>query len=289
MTLSGVGNAWAQEQSDATWGLARISQRGMVDPGGPWTYRYYGRGEGITVYVVDTGIYTSHTDFGGRATWGFNAIDAQNADGRGHGTHMAALVGGAKYGVAKKVDLVAVKVLGASGSGSVSGIVNGMNWVARTAVPGKSVALLSFHGGRSAAIDGAVKALSDAGVIVVAAAGDEGREVRNASPAGAPEAIAVGATDINDQIASFSNWGRTLALFAPGEGTSAWSGSDTASKTIRGTDVAAAYTAGVAALLLSYGADPAQVREMLIGTATVGLVKGSLRGTPNRMLYKGEL
>lgn len=196
-------------QSGAPWGLGRISHRNA----GSTQYVYdTSAGSGITVYVIDTGILISHSQFGGRARWGANFVDSSNTDGNGHGTHCAGTIAGSTYGVAKAATVVAVKVLSASGSGSNSGVISGIQWATRNATPGKSVISMSLGGGYSASTNSAVRAAVSAGVVVSVAAGNENQNAANVSPASEPTVITVGATDINDRRASFSNFGSVLDM-----------------------------------------------------------------------------
>jgi subtilisin family serine protease len=209
-------------------------------------------------YVVDTGILLGHQDFGGRAVSGFDAVTAGgNAnDCNGHGTHVAGTVGGTRFGVAKGATLVAVRVLDCGGSGATSGVIAGVDWVARDHAAGApAVANMSLGGGASTALDNAVKGAIADGVSFVAAAGNDGGFVGelsgaanacNGSPSRVPEALTVGATDAGDNKASYSNRGPCLDLFAPGSNiTSAWHTGPTATNTISGTSMAAPHVAGV--------------------------------------------
>ncbi|EPS41579.1 hypothetical protein H072_4519 [Dactylellina haptotyla CBS 200.50] len=285
------------EQTDSTWGLDRISHQ---DYSAPYTYEYdeAAAGAGTTVYVIDTGIRITHDEFKGsngtaRATWGFNAVDKSDSDGNGHGTHCAGTIAGKTYGVSKKAKVVAVKVLSAGGSGSTSGVVNGMNWVAENATPNFSVASMSLGGGKSTAINAAVDAIFNAGVTIVVAAGNESQDAKNVSPASAPNAITVGAIDSSNKIASFSNWGTLIDVFAPGvDVKSAWgTGDDTTTKTISGTSMACPHVAGLAAYYISAeggsGADPAAITDKITGNAVTGQVTGAIKGSPNKIAYNG--
>lgn len=267
-------------QPNAPWGLDRIDDRSGLDR----TYTYTGSGNGVTAYVIDTGIQINHPDFGGRATWGANFVDRSNSDGNGHGTHVAGTIGGTTYGVAKNVDLVAVKVLDSRGSGSFAGVIDGINWVAQNA-RGPSVANMSLGGPASAAVDRAVAAAIRSGVTFVLAAGNNNGDACSLSPAREPSAITVGATDRRDRRSSFSNFGRCLDIFAPGTDiTSTWNNGRT--RTISGTSMAAPHVAGVAALILENGnSSPAAVARSLISSSTTGAVTNPGRGSPNNFLY----
>lgn len=281
----GVATASAT-QSNATWGIDRVDQRDLPLS---TTYSYNNTGTGVNAYIIDTGIRTSHSEFGTRASAVFDAFtDGQNGqDCNGHGTHVAGTVGGNTYGIAKSVKLYAVRVLDCGGSGSWSGVIAGMDWVAANhAKP--AVANMSLGGSKSTSINDAVKRMTDAGVSVVVAAGNERTDACRKSPASAPSAITVGATDKTDTRASYSNYGSCLDIFAPGSGiTSAWYQSDTQLNTISGTSMASPHTAGVAALYLQSnpGASPASVTNALVANATTGKVGSAGRNSPNRLLF----
>ncbi|MGW1884422.1 S8 family peptidase [Streptomyces sp. NPDC001970] len=278
-------------QSNATWGLDRIDQRNLPLS---TTYTYNTTASNVNAYIIDTGIRTSHSEFGGRARVGTDTVgDGQNGqDCQGHGTHVAGTVGGGTYGVAKGVKLVAVRVLGCDGSGTTAGVIAGVDWVTANAAK-PAVANMSLGGSASAALDDAVKTSIASGVSYSIAAGNGiliGIPVNacNYSPARVPEAITVGATDKTDRRASFSNYGTCLDLFAPGvDITSAWKDNDTATNTISGTSMATPHTAGVAALYLAThpSATPAQVRDALVNNATNGKVVDPRNGSPNKLLH----
>lgn len=276
-------------EANPGWGLDRIDQRSL-----PLDDRYHypsTGGDGITVYVVDTGIYASSSDFGSRASFGANTVDQTNTDANGHGTHVAGIIGGTKWGVAKRVKLVGVKVLNAAGSGSVSGLIAGINWVEAHAVAAKSVdksvVNMSLGGGKSAAVDDATAHLVAAGVFVVVAAGNNNANACNYSPASTPTAFAVGATDNVDRKATFSNHGSCLKAYAPGVAiTSDWVGSATATNTISGTSMAAPFVSGIAALhLAAHPGTPAEVTKWLLDHATLDVVSGNPAVTPNRLVF----
>jgi aqualysin 1 len=273
-------------QTGATWGLDRIDQRSLPVDG---NYSYTPTGAGVRAYIVDTGILISHTQFGGRASVGYDAVgDGHNGiDCHGHGTHVSGTVGGSTYGVAKGVTLIAVRVLDCSGSGSNSGVIAGMDWVTSNRVL-PAVANMSLGGGFSQAVNDAATRMTNAGVSLAVAAGNENQDACNTSPGSAPSAISVGATTSSDARASFSNWGTCVDVFAPGNNiTSSWYTSTTATNTISGTSMASPHVAGVAALYLqgNPAATAATVFNAIISTATTGLVTSPGTGSPNRLLY----
>lgn len=274
-------------QTGATWGLDRIDQRARPLSG---TFSYTSTGSGVKAYIIDTGIRFAHTEFGGRASSGFDAVDGGAADDcNGHGTHVAGTVGGANYGVAKGVTLVGVRVLDCAGSGSTSGVIAGIDWVTSNhtgTLP--AVANMSLGGGASTALDNAVSASIADGVTYAVAAGNSNRDACRTSPARTPNAITVGATTSTDARASYSNYGSCLDIFAPGSSiTSSWYTSNTATNTISGTSMASPHVAGVAALYLGVNnsASPAAVRNALVANATPGVVGSAGRNSPNLLLF----
>ncbi|MFE9651633.1 S8 family serine peptidase [Micromonospora sp. NPDC006431] len=268
-----------------SWGLDRIDQRNLPLNS---SYTYPNTATNVRAYIIDTGIRTTHSDFGGRASWGTNTVDSNNTDCNGHGTHVAGTVGGSSYGVAKGVQLIAVKVLNCAGSGTTAGVVSGVNWVTQNAVK-PAVANMSLGGGVDTTLDTAVRNSVNAGITYGLAAGnDSGANACNTSPARVTEAITVGSTTNTDARSSFSNIGTCLDIFAPGSSiTSAWNTSDTASNTISGTSMATPHVVGAAALVASANPSwtPQQVRDYLVNNATSGVVTNPGTGSPNKLLY----
>jgi subtilisin family serine protease len=275
-------------QTGATWGLDRIDQRDLPLNG---TYTYTPTGTGVKVYIIDTGIRATHTQFAGRVISGFTAINdgLGSSDGNGHGTHVAGTVGGSTYGVAKNVTLVAVRVLDSAGNGTDSGVIAGIDFVTSNHLAGQpAVANMSLGGGISSALDTAVNNSINDGVTYAVAAGNETQNACNVSPARVANAITVGSTTTSDARSSFSNFGTCLDIFAPGSSiTSAWRTSDTATNTISGTSMATPHVAGVAALFLETNptASPATVAAAIINNSTPNKVTNAGTGSPNRLLF----
>jgi aqualysin 1 len=273
-------------QNDPPWGLDRTGQRDLPLN---QTYSYTTTGSGVNVYIIDTGIRRTHTQFGGRAVVGFDAVgDGQNTnDCNGHGTHVSGTVGGSTYGIAKGVRLFAVRVLDCGGSGSNSGVIAGVDWVTANHIS-PAVANMSLGGGVSTALDTAVNNSINSGVTYAIAAGNSNVNAANSSPARVAAAITVGSSTINDDRSSFSNFGSVVDIFAPGSSIlSAWRTSDTATATLSGTSMATPHVAGVAARFLQSnpGASPATVRNELVNQATLNHLSGIPTGTANRLLF----
>jgi len=275
----------ATQTNPPSYGLDRIDQRDLpLDR----SYTFPNTANAVHAYIIDTGIRFSHRTFGGRATSGFDSIDGGRADDcNGHGTHVAGTVGGNEFGVAKRVQLVAVRVLDCNGSGSTGSVVAGINFVTRNAIK-PAVANMSLGGGISTAIDNAVNRSIAAGVTYAIAAGNSNADACQFSPARVPAAITVGATDRNDRRASFSNVGRCVDIFAPGVAIiSSVNTSDTATASFSGTSMATPHATGVAALILGAnpGFTPQQVRDRMVADSTPGVVIGPGSGSPNRLLF----
>ncbi|MER5928976.1 S8 family serine peptidase [Streptomyces sp. NPDC002054] len=274
------------QEKPPSWGLDRIDQ---ADTAGDQKYTYPDNGgEGVTAYVIDTGVRVSHKDFGGRAGHGFDAIDNDDTadDGNGHGTHVAGTIAGSSHGVAKKAKIVAVRVLDDSGSGTTEQVVAGIDWVTQNH-SGPSVANMSLGGGVDEALDAAVKRAIASGVTFAVAAGNESSDAGQGSPSRVTEALTVASSTEDDQQSDFSNFGSVVDLYAPGsEITSTWNDSDTGVKTISGTSMAAPHVAGAAALYLAANpsATPADTAAALTGSATAGAIKNPSTGTANKLL-----
>ncbi|MFD3661730.1 S8 family serine peptidase [Streptomyces sp. NPDC058659] len=277
------------QPSPPSWGLDRVDQKAL-----PLNQSYSypdTAGQGVTAYIIDTGVRISHSDFGGRAANGYDAIDNDNTaqDGHGHGTHVAGTVGGTAHGVAKKAKIVGVRVLDNSGSGTTEQVVAGIDWVTRNAVK-PAVANMSLGGGVDTVLDAAVRNSIASGVTYAVAAGNDSSNASNYSPARVAEAITVGSTTSTDARSSFSNYGTVLDIFAPGSSIkSAWNTNDTATNTISGTSMATPHVAGAAAVYLAGNptATPAQVSTALTTAATPNVVTNPGSGSPNRLLFVG--
>jgi subtilisin family serine protease len=282
------GKGWNKPPASTfpSWGLDRIDQRLLPFDN---QYLYTSTGAGVTAYIIDTGIRTTHADFGGRASSGYDAVDGGTADDcNGHGTHVAGTVGGTTYGVAKGVSLVAVRVLNCSGSGTWSGVIAGINWVVANHGSAPAVANMSLGGGANSPVDTAVQSMIDDGVSTAVAAGNSSANACSYSPARVGAAMTIGATTSSDSRASYSNYGSCLDWFAPGSSIkSDWSTSDTATNTISGTSMATPHTAGAAARYLqgNTSASPLTVRNALATSATSGVVGSPGSGSPNLLLY----
>ncbi|CAE7704078.1 SP2, partial [Symbiodinium microadriaticum] len=281
-------------EQDPEWGLARVNHHNYSFST-TYTYDYTTghSGANVDAYIIDTGVYCENNEFvnkkTGTCTFGATFVRNDETDGNGHGTHCAGTVGGITYGVAKEANLIAVKVLSDAGSGSTSGVIGGIDWVTEQSqtTGRKSVANLSLGGGFSQTQNDAIEALVAAGVSVAVAAGNDDSDACNYSPASAPSAITVAATDKTNSRASYSNYGDCCDIFGPGSSiTSAWIGSPSATNTISGTSMASPHIAGVAALYLSADSSltPAQVTQKMLADASTGEISDT-QGTANLMAY----
>lgn len=276
----------ATTQSNPDWGLDRIDQKALPLNS---AYSYLQTGSGTTVYIVDTGILSSHQQFSGRVLSGYTAISDGNGttDCNGHGTHVAGTVGGSTYGVAKNVNLVPIRILGCDGSGASSNVIAGLDWILKN---GKKPAVvnMSLGGDVSTSLDSAVENLFNNGYVMVVAAGNSNTDACNASPARVSKALTVAATDSTDTRASYSNYGSCVDIFAPGSQiNSSWIGSNTATKVLNGTSMATPHVAGVVAEMLQSTptATPQTISTNLLNQASSNVVKNP-SGSPNRLLYK---
>ncbi len=284
-------------QTGATWGLDRVDQRARPMDG---QYIYPDTaGQGVHVYIIDTGLNPNHSEFTGRvapgrnfapnsaALLGSSTDPANTTDCNGHGTHVAGTAVGTIYGVAKKATVHAVRVLGCDGSGSNSGVIAGVDWVTANAIK-PAVGNMSLGGGDSAALDTAVRNAIASGVAMAVAAGNSNNDACSGSPNKVPTAITVGSTTNTDARSSFSSFGSCLDLYAPGSNiTSADYRNNTGSSVLSGTSMAAPHVAGAAALVLARNtaATPQQLRDTLVAEATSGVVTDAKAGSPNKLLY----
>ncbi|KAF2707918.1 subtilisin-like protein [Pleomassaria siparia CBS 279.74] len=299
------------KQTNSTWGLQRISNKAGAS-GNPrdetftYTFENASLGAGVDIYVVDTGVRTTHAVFTGRATQGANfSNDATNTDGDGHGTHTAGTAGGAKFGVAQGANIIAVKVLGSDGTGSSSDTIAGMSWVIdqhnkRKTEPGFVGSLMSMSWGltgTATTVNNAVLEASKAGIHVSVAAGNSGADACGSTPAmvgGAKSAVVtVGSININNQVSTFSNIGTCVDIYAPGEQIlSAWNTGDTIVNFLSGTSMACPHVSGVMAVLMAQdpaglGQNPAALKTKLLGTALVNAFTGNVNGSANLLLSNG--
>lgn len=294
----------SEMQRNAPWGLARISHRNALSLSTFNKYPHKGQGgEDVKVYVIDTGINVKHHDFEGRAEWGITIPENEaDEDGNGHGSHCAGTIAGKRFGVAKKARPVAVKVLRSNGSGSMSGVLAGVNWAteqhqldaSRTGHKYKgSVANMSLGGGRSNALNMAVNEAVKSGMVFSVAAGNDNRNACQYSPAGAENAITVGASNIRDERAYFSNHGPCVDVFAPGENIlSVWNSGPDSTNTISGTSMASPHVAGLAAYFVSLAenngtqpVDPKKIKQKILDLATRDKLSNLPKDTTNLLIY----
>ncbi|GAW11410.1 hypothetical protein ANO14919_007540 [Xylariales sp. No.14919] len=278
-------------QTGATWGLGTISHK----TSGSTSYIYdSSAGAGTYAYIVDTGLLTTHNQFGSRASYGYNAVGGQNVDSNGHGTHVAGTLGGSTYGVAKSATLISVKVF--SGSSSATSIIlDGYNWAVNDIISKgrqtKAVLSLSLGGAYSAAFNNAVNSAYSSGVLSVIAAGNDGANAANTSPASAANALTVAAIDSSWAFAYFSNYGSVVDVAAPGVSVlSSWIGSNTATNTISGTSMSTPHVAGLALYLIALEglSTPAAVTARIKALATSGKISSVPSGTVNLVAYNGN-
>jgi subtilisin family serine protease len=268
------------------WGLDRVDQQALPLSR---TYTYTATGAGVHAYIIDTGIWTLHPDFGGRANNVYDAFGATGEDCHGHGTHVAGTIGGATYGLAKGASLHGVRVLSCAGLGLTSQIIAGIDWVRANAIK-PAVANMSLGGGLSTALNDATTNLWNSGVFVAVAAGNDNLDACTASPASATGAFTAAASTKTDAKASYSNWGSCVEGYAPGSAiVSDFLGGTTMS--LSGTSMASPHVAGVAVLYkATFGDQPsATVSNWIVTNSTSGVITGNPSGTPNKLLYKAGL
>ncbi|KAI8372859.1 serine protease 1 [Radiomyces spectabilis] len=290
-------------QRGAPWGLSRISHRDALTLRDFNKYSYDAKGgQDVKVYVIDTGINIDHSDFDGRAEWGVTIPENDNdKDGNGHGSHCAGTIAGRRYGVAKKAKPVAVKVLSSNGSGSTSWVLAGVNWVieqhqldAENAKKANkkykgAVANMSLGGGKSRALDTAVNQAVRSGLVFAVAAGNDNKDACNYSPAAADLAITVGASNLRDRRAYFSNFGKCVDVFAPGENIlSIWNDGKDSTQTISGTSMASPHVAGLAAYFLSLeeeSVEPKVIKDKILKLGSKDKLDNIPKDTPNLLIF----
>jgi len=304
------------QEKNAPWGLARLSHKESLGFSTFNKYDYDARaGEGVTAYVIDTGVNIDHDEFEGRAVWGATIpVGDEDEDGNGHGTHVAGTIASKTYGVAKKAKVVAVKVLRSNGSGTMSDVLKGVEWAAeaveKEAADEKkkgnkskykgSTANMSLGGGSSKALDLAVNAAVGAGLHFAVAAGNDNQDACNYSPAAAEKAVTVGASSLSDARAYFSNHGKCVDIFAPGLNVlSTWIGSKLATNTISGTSMASPHICGLLSYFLSLAPPsdsdfavpitPAKLKKRMVTIATPDMLTDIPVDTVNLLAWNGGI
>ena len=275
-------------QANAPWHIDRLDQASLP-LNQSYNFNDAEQGQGVAIYVVDTGVNTSHIEFTGRITRGYSAIGASSDynDCNGHGSHVAGLAAGTVSGAAKLAEVVPVRVLDCTGNGSLLGVLMGLDWIAGNTLVGQpAVVNMSLGGDPNSYLDDAVASLSAQGLVFVVAAGNTGTNACNVSPARVPAAITVAASSATDGWAPYSNSGSCVDVIAPGSDTrSAWIGANNAAAVASGTSMAAGVVSGVVATQMSYGHQtPAALVNALTSNARSGVVTAVPSGTPNLLL-----
>ncbi|KAJ9074871.1 hypothetical protein DSO57_1002301 [Entomophthora muscae] len=275
-------------QEVAAWHLSRISHRNIL-PASQHKFIYNATGQGITVYIIDSGINTAHPEFEGRARHGKTFFGTGSRDGTGHGTFVAGLVGAKTFGVAKQANMVAVKIFDAVGRSSGSSTIAAIDWVVKNAAPGTSVLNLSIGATKSRALNEAVEAAIKASIVVVTAAGNENVDACTRSPASSPAVITVGSIGPTDIQSPFSNYGACVDVFAPGERLPSASNKGGVNLAT-GTSAAAPVVAGIVANYLSSkpNSTPAEIKSKLISSSTSNSIKNLRHGSHNRVVYNSD-